>query len=390
MFTVKDCLLICEFIRIRSTHIEADSLANVANSLLLAKEYSNHSVVTDMAKGSSLDLRVTDIRRESKVTIYIITNISGDICILCDTKEKEYSILTSEENSSLIKFIRGNISGRCVITGTGLGGLYAGILARQLNIDAIVFGSPSTYEFTGNIKNYLGENEPVAESVEKAIFLKQKLPNDSIYETLYETLLFDEDGNVIICEQSDYSKFVSWFYNLSNQIDKEVWKIFFKEENYENSISDNDLLSIYLRMDELNVEGIQASIDKAINYISNKLEENMRKTFDSNVMKLPYNDFHEEIYKFAHRSSLNAAETIKVVYDSTQTILMGISVFSFGEDYNSIELMNKFSDSINEILQFQSKRLVTFLENQKRIYLESLFDLPELFQINKEMKVTES
>ena len=54
--------------------------------------------------------------------------------------------------------------------------------------------------------------------------------------------MFDENGRAVISEQSMYSKFISWFYNNANNINSEVWEMF-----YPNSCEDDVFLekSIY-------------------------------------------------------------------------------------------------------------------------------------------------
>lgn len=380
MLSEKEYLLLCEFIGMQGTWGESDSFR--AAALSMKEQYSSSSLVAEMTVNPRLDLKVKKIMKKAEVTVYIIDDNCGDICIVCASKNKEYKAMSSEESNRLIDFIKDNMLEKGILTAVGPGGIYAGVLAELLDMEAVVFAAPGNYELAGNIKNFTGEYEPVGDYTEKIIFLKQKLPEENIYETLYETLLLDEGGNVVICEQSEYSKFLSWFYNSASRIDDQVWGIFFNDGNEENIFTDNDLFSIYLRVEELSLEKIQNSLEKTIRYIENELSKNMVKLFDKSIFSLPYEDFERQIRRFVHKTTLNASEVVKDIFGSTRTILMGISVFALEKNYATNELINKFSQNIDEILQSHGERLANFLENQKRIHIDSLCNLPELFQIN--------
>lgn len=380
MLSEKEYLLLCEFIGMQGTWGESDSFR--AAALSMKEQHSSSSLVAEMTVNPRLDLKVKKIMKKAEVTVYIIDDNCGDICIVCASKNKEYKAMSSEESNSLIDFIKDNMLEKGILTAVGPGGIYAGVLAELLDMEAVVFAAPGNYELAGNIKNFTGEYEPVGDYTEKIIFLKQKLPEENIYETLYETLLLDEGGNVVICEQSEYSKFLSWFYNSAGRINDQVWGIFFNDGNEENIFTDNDLFSIYLRVEELSLEKIQNSLEKTIRYIDNELSKNMVKLFDKSIFSLPYEDFERQIRRFVHKTTLNASEVVKDIFDSARTILMGISVFAIEKNYAPNELINKFSQNIDEILQSHGERLVNLLENQKRIHIDSLCNLPELFHIN--------
>lgn len=177
-----------------------------------------------------------------------------------------------EDSEELVQFVKNNCgTGKCVVTGLALGGLYASYIASQLDLTGIVFGAPSTEELPGNVQNYIGENDPVGEFSEKVVFIKQETTAENVNKPYSPILIFDENGKAVVGEQSEYSKFCSWFYHTAGPVHSEVWQLFFKNTGTEDDLIDPNLYSLFMKIKELSKEGIKNSLQNIVNYLNKEL-----------------------------------------------------------------------------------------------------------------------
>ncbi|QNU67813.1 hypothetical protein EHE19_004960 [Ruminiclostridium herbifermentans] len=379
MLAEKEYLLLSEYLNAK-TLSNIDKTVNVHESLQDSSEFIKNSISKDMLE--KLGLELIDSKTIGAVSTYIFKENCGDTCVVCaSTEDLGGNSLSKEYQNQLVDFVRNNIAtGKCVITGLKFGGIYACHLVPHLNAEGIVFCAPSTEELLGNITNYVGENEPVGKFTEKVVFIKQKLVEYNGYKYYSDTLEFDENGKPIIGNQSEYSKFCSWFYSIERDIDEQVWKIFFNESNDENWL-ENDLYSIFLKVDELNFEGIKNSTINAIKYIENELYKNMKSMelrFDKKIFNLDRIAFEEGICKFAEKESFNSVKLVKGIYNSVETILTGIRVFALEKNLFVDDLMQEFYINVESILEKEGQRIIDFLDKERQNYLDSLSVFPKL------------
>lgn len=118
-----------------------------------------------------------------------------------------------------------------MFTGLGPGGWHAALLAEALGAEAVVFGAPTMEELPGKAVNFVGEDDPVGDHTGKVVFVKQAEDLGEADEAfLYRKLVFEESGKAVVSAQSEFSRFVSWFYNTAGTVEPEVWKIFFPDQ----------------------------------------------------------------------------------------------------------------------------------------------------------------
>ncbi|MDD4049230.1 MAG: hypothetical protein PHI90_10560, partial [Clostridia bacterium] len=164
-------------------------------------------------------------------------------------------------------------------------------------------------------------------------------------------------------------------------------KIFLKDTGDNNTLIDQDLYSIFLKDDEMNKEGIRNSLKDTVNYINIELEKNiktMKMEFEKNIMSMESLDFEKGIGEFAEKATNQAVEIVQSTYNSVETILMGVELFTLGkklhdahDTYDTEDLMEWFSENVDGILENEIQRIIDFLNQEKQNYIDYLSNFPE-------------
>lgn len=269
--------------------------------------------------------------------------------------------------------------GTLSFTGLGQGGWRAAELAALLGAEAVVFGGPGEEELPGRAVNYVGEDDPVGAYTEKVVFVKQqgelKEEDEAFY---YRKLEFDPAGNPVIAEQSEFSRFVSWFYQRAGTVDPEVWGLFFPgPEEEEALLADLGVYSVYLQIGSLNREGILRSVDETIRHAGKVLTAN-REAMVRELAKVDDEDYHARVPEIAGEHAARASAFVERTYDSVQTIFMGIALFSLDREPFDVEpWMTGFYDRIHELLDGEQTKLEACLDQAIASHLERLLQMPD-------------
>lgn len=292
--------------------------------------------------------------------------------------DDSYSISLDEAIHNLKEVM--NPETEYVFTGSGHGGWKAALLAELLGCEAIIFNAPTVEDLPGRVINYIGEDEPVGEHLEKVIFVKQVQPSDDIDESLLlGKLAFDTNGKAVVTAQSDFSKFVSWFYNTAGSIEPDIWNIFFPNCNEEEStiLADLGVYSVYLKVGELSDEKILHAIRNTVRYASEHLETN-RIQLDANLDKLVGDDYESRIAETAEKHAMRSTEFVVRIFESVQTILMGIALFSMEEDRFDMNItIDSLHVQIHELLDLDLRQVRECLDQAIARRLETLFEIPQ-------------
>ncbi|NLD47041.1 MAG: hypothetical protein GX660_07555, partial [Clostridiaceae bacterium] len=237
-------------------------------------------------------------------------------------------------------------------------------------------------ELTENVINFVGENEPVGECLKNVVFVKQKTIDESVGKTYFDILVFDENGKTVEGEQTEYSKFCSWFYNNADLIDNRVWEMFFNSESEDEELIDKDIYSLFLRFSELNEERIKVSIKNVVKYIENELDKNiitMKIELEKTVFNIDEQDISERICEISENASQNTTNIVKSNYKSVKTILMGVELFSLGSrTIDNTSLMEQFCEDMDSILHKEEQRIIDVLKSGKERCFEMLSTFPEI------------
>ena len=383
MLTEKEYLLLCE---IGDRNLLGNNTINTSISECIAEskdsgEKSFFNCIED--KSELLKLKLKSFKEFKITKVYIFENEVQKLCVLFAKKDHSDNKITSEWVEEIAGFLKENIdSGKCVVTGIGICGLYASYIASEVDAEGIVFCAPATEELPGRVTNYVSVNDPVGNSLDKVVFVELNSAEENTDE-LYGKLLFDQDGKAVVGEQSEYSKFCSWFYNSADSINNDIWRIFFKDENEDDALLNKDMYLIYLKIDELNVDGVKASLKNVIKYMENEFE----KSFNSGKAKLEnsYKFFEsddmegmeevEEIPKVAEDMANKVSELSKNAYESVETILKGIGLFALHKNhFDIIGLMGQFASKIDVLLDKESERISELLDRHEEKCLALLSD----------------
>jgi hypothetical protein len=382
VLTDKEFLLLCE---LANTITSAEIHNSIMKSADWMEEIRNSSIKDRIAHEIFASPRLTDLHigqylKQDNICLLMFVDDSGNSYGVVISKECEISDIHKQteldEAIRTIEYTRG--SGNCILTGYKLGGLSAAGLAAKLQVEAIVFGAPSIEILSGKVKNFIAENDPVGGYIEKVIFVKQDSTWADNEGSYFETLEFDEWGQALVTKQSDYSKFVTWFYHTASTIDRDIWKIFFKDTEEDQLMMEKGLYSIYPRVDELNNVGIHCSIDKVINYIENELKTN-RSIMRAELKKIEIADLELQIGKIADKLATQAIDLIHNTYRSVETILMGMGLFTMDNTESQIgTLMEKFNIDMNLLFDKELGILTDSLENELQNCLDELLKFPDL------------
>lgn len=269
-----------------------------------------------------------------------------------------------------------------IFTGLGYGGWRAAELAEALDAEAVVFGVPTVEALPGKALNYLGEDDPVGDHLDKVVFVKQAdltEGEDEDEASLSCKLMFDGDGRAIVTEQSEFSKFVSWFYHTAGAVEPEVWKIFFPATTEEESeiMGDLGVYSVFLKVGELNREKLLRSIDETVRFIAGRLEAR-RSSFANELDLLPEGDYEERVSETAEKYTEQATEFILRMFESVQTVLMGVALFTLEqEEWDSGTPIDSLQVQIQHLLDQELERVKECLDQAIARRLENYFKLPE-------------
>lgn len=174
-------------------------------------------------------------------------------------------------------------------------------------------------------------------------------------------------------EQDQYSKFTDWVYKTASSINIDIWKMFFKDAGEDDDFLEKDLYSIFLRIDELNEEGIKDALNNTSKYIENKLKKNI-ESIKIDFSTVDATTFEEKIYEVAENIASEVVEIIRDSYNSLETILMGVGLFKLGKQCFDIDaVMKEFSESVDKIYEKLELRLMETLKNEKQNFIDSYF-----------------
>lgn len=271
-----------------------------------------------------------------------------------------------------------------VFTGLGQGGWYAAVLAeRHSNAEAIVFGAPTLEELPGRAINYVGEDTPVGEYTEKVVFVKEIDELDAEADTipLFRKLAFEDSGKFVVSEQSEFSRFVSWFYNTVGTVEPAIWNLFFPgmEEEEAVILADLGVYSVFLKVGELTQEKLLRSINDTVRYAAGKMES-QRGQLAAQLDKLPDEDYDDRVVEVAEKYTKEAAEFIEHTFDSVQTVLMGVALFTLelaDGGFDTESLIDSFQVQLHGLLDQEVERVKDTLDQVIARRLEQAFQLPE-------------
>ncbi|GAA0378207.1 hypothetical protein [Paenibacillus motobuensis] len=266
-----------------------------------------------------------------------------------------------------------------VLTGLGQNGWHAALMAEILDEEAVVFGAPTIEELPGKAVNYVGENDPVGDHTEKVVFVKEAddLEDEEIVP-LFRKHAFDESGRAIVSEQSEFSRFVSWFYNTSGTIEPVIWNFFFPgtEEDEATVLADLGVYSVFLKVGELNNERVLRSIGDIMRYVAGKLESN-RNQLAAELDKLPDDDYDNQVSETANNFAKQAEDFIMRTFESVQTMFMGVALFTLGqESFDTNPLIDNFHRQLHELLDQELERVTDCLDQAIARRLDRFFQLP--------------
>ncbi|GGH11086.1 hypothetical protein [Paenibacillus segetis] len=383
MLTDKELLLLCELANaIISSEIKISGKTMFECLRVLSDNSNEDEIVEEIISCPSLmHLHIQDFLVQDSISLILFTDVNGNNygVVIHQNNELDHIHMLNELNEAIrrIEQIRG--AGKCTLIGSKLGGLRAVSMAEQLQVEAVVFGAPSEEVLQGKAKNFVAENDPVGPYVEKVIFVKQKSTWEDNEEAYYKSLVFDEQGQAVVTEQSDYSKFVSWFYHTASVIHEEIWKIFFRKTEQEQQLMmEKELYSIYSRVDELNYEGMNCSIEHVIKYTENELNKN-RNMLRVELKKIKTTDLEQQIGELADKLATQAIDIVNTTYRSVETIFMGVSLFNMDHLSHQIDpLMEKFNTLLNLLLKKELEQLTDALEDEVQSYLDEMLKFPDL------------
>ncbi|TYQ16027.1 UNVERIFIED_CONTAM: hypothetical protein Cloal_2529 [Acetivibrio alkalicellulosi] len=315
---------------------------------------------------SLMHLKMTNKKMFENTWVYIFENDNSYKYIIF-VADEEIETIHNELLMEIIDYTKENIgNSKCFISGMFTGGIYASYIALELNIEAILFGTITNIKIEGNVKNYVGENEAVGKYSDKVIFVKQQETED-INMPFTSTFIFDEEGNVVVGEQSNYSKFKSWVYYTSDNINEEVWDIFFETVNENESFSEKNIYSVFLKINELDENKIIRSIKDVIIHIDKQLTINrgeMEKKLNKNIDDIEEKDINEKLSGITEEFTSKAVEIVESSCMSVKTILKGLVLLTVGQtEVNINARIDDFINIINEILETERVKIKECVEN---------------------------
>ncbi len=211
---------------------------------------------------------------------------------------------------------------------------------------------------------------------------EKEMPDESKNETGFQAYMPDKDGEMTDEEQSRYAGFFDWFCRRRNDVDGNIWRLFFEDADPENIPMDENIYSVFLKADELSEEGIKHSIKNVVNYIEDKLEKDFRavkEEFQRIAAVQQIENYGEEIGELSEKIANKAVETVKDAYDGVETILAGVGLFKPAKELIDTGIfMEQFTKEITVIMDGEIERITEFIASEKQNYLEGLSQFPEI------------
>jgi hypothetical protein len=352
-------------------------------SLTLQKQADLAEAILGCASFAELDLeeQPSDGRRSDWI-LFLNKEQQQGIIVILHPKESGVQDAYSFPLDTVVQPIRGQLplGVNTVFTGLGQGGWHSAVLAEMLDTEAIVFGAPTLEELPGRTVNYIGENDPVGDHTEKVVFVKE---SDNLREEdivpLFRKLAFDDNGKVVVSEQSEFSRFVSWFYNTSGTVEPVIWNFFFPgtEEEEVAVLADLGIYSVFLKVGELNNEKVLRSIGEIVRYATAKLES-YRGQLAAELEKLPDDNYDHRISETAQKYTKQAEEFIMRTFESVQTVFMGAALFTFEqESFNTNTSIDRFHRQLHDLLDQELERVTECLDQVIARRLDQFFQLPQ-------------
>lgn len=268
--------------------------------------------------------------------------------------------------------------GNCVLTGMRAGGFCVSYLAERLDMDATVFGVPTGDELPGRVRNLVAEHDPVGAYLDKVTFVKQQTEETDLEEAYFKIVEFDSEGNVVPSIQSDYSKFVSWFYDTVGTIRPDVWHIFFGENKEEEPVLDYGLYSLFLKMDGLTEESVGRSIEQVIRYTEQQLGKN-RSTLHNEFIHIDVEQIKDFIRECGEQLTNQAVDMVYDVYRSVESILAGAALFAMNKNtITVIPVMESFNERTGELLDREIVFITNTIEQEFQNYMDNMLMFPEI------------
>ncbi|AZK48627.1 hypothetical protein [Paenibacillus lentus] len=268
--------------------------------------------------------------------------------------------------------------GNCVLTGMRAGGYCVSHLAERLEMEATVFAVPTGDELPGRIRNLVAEHDPVGAHLDQVTFVKQQTEETDLEEAYFKILEFDSEGNTIPSIQSDYSKFVSWFYDAVGTIRPDVWHIFFGENKEEEAVLDYGLYSLFLKMDGLTEESVGRSIEQVLRYTEQQLEKN-RSTLQNEFIHIKVEQIKDFIRECGEQLTNQAVDMVYDVYRSVESILAGAALFAMNKNTITVlPVMESFNERTGELLDREIVFITNTIEQEFQNYMDNMLMFPEI------------
>lgn len=387
MLTDKENLLLCELVNHGAAHVQAgydlekaarvleDSTGSSIICLALSKE------ILASPRLSRLQLR--DRRKLEKLELYFFTGkdeASWVQVVVVHAPDMDNLLSYSSEGwQAALPYLEPiAVQGCLTLTGLKVGGYFAVHIAASLEAEAVVFGVPSTEKLPGKVRNLVSEHDPVGTFTDKLIFVKQKTPAGAQDESYFESLEFDECGKALAVEQSDYSKFVSWFYHTAYAVRPEVWRHFFGNTGEAELLNDLGLYAVLLQIDQLNEEKITRSLHAVLRSVEDEFKQN-RSRMRLELEHIEMDQIKAFVGEFGESLVNRAVDLVFEVYRSVETILMGVGLFTLEKfAYPIVDWMGEFSQHVGELLDSELVRITETIEQELQHYMEEKFRFPEL------------
>ncbi|GJM68434.1 hypothetical protein HMSSN036_06500 [Paenibacillus macerans] len=179
------------------------------------------------------------------------THRQGAIAVSEPRASEDYDTYSFPLDEAILKLREMLVpGGKHVFTGPWARGLACRIARGSAGCGSRRFWRATMEELPGKAVNFVGEDDPVGDHTRKVVFVKQAEDLGEADEAfLYRKLVFEESGKAVVSAQSEFSRFVSWFYNTAGTVEPEVWKIFFPGSEEEEAVILADL-GVYFRFHE--------------------------------------------------------------------------------------------------------------------------------------------
>ncbi|MNJ48421.1 hypothetical protein D3C77_436140 [compost metagenome] len=208
--------------------------------------------------------------------------------------------------------------------------------------------------------------------------MKQQTEETDLEEAYFKIVEFDSEGNAVPSVQSDYSKFVSWFYNTVGTIRPDVWHIFFGENREEEPVLDYGLYSLFLKMDGLTEESAGRSIEQVIRYTEQQLEKN-RSTLQNEFIHIKVEQIKDFIRECGEQLTNQAVDMVYDIYRSVESILAGAALFAMNKNTISvIPVMESFNERTGELLDREIVFITNTIEQEFQNYMDNMLMFPEI------------